>query len=67
MSREPSTRPPDATPLRPEPVEVAPRRDLDAPIASESLFAGRREVQIAHRGVLYRLRHTTLGKLILTK
>ena len=36
-------------------------------IASESLFAGAREVQIVHRGSLYRLKQTALGKLILTK
>ena len=34
---------------------------------SEALFAGAREVQIAHRGSLYRLKQTALGKLILTK
>ena len=39
----------------------------DRPIASESLFAGCREVQILHRGSLYRLKQTALGKLILTK
>ena len=37
------------------------------PIPSESLFAGAREVQIEHRGSLYRLKQTALGKLILTK
>jgi len=37
------------------------------PIASEALFAGAREVQIVHRGALYRLKQTALGKLILTK
>jgi hemin uptake protein HemP len=37
------------------------------PIASESLFAGATEVQILHRGSLYRLKQTALGKLILTK
>jgi hemin uptake protein HemP len=37
------------------------------PIASETLFSGAREVQIAHRGVVYRLKQTALGKLILTK
>jgi hemin uptake protein HemP len=37
------------------------------PIASESLFGGAREVQIVHRGTLYRLKQTALGKLILTK
>jgi hemin uptake protein HemP len=36
-------------------------------IASESLFAGATEVQILHRGSLYRLKQTALGKLILTK
>jgi len=36
-------------------------------IASEALFAGASEVQISHRGSLYRLRQTALGKLILTK
>ena len=38
-----------------------------APIASEELFAGATEVQISHRGALYRLKQTALGKLILTK
>jgi len=38
-----------------------------ASIASEALFAGAREVQIVHRGALYRLKQTALGKLILTK
>jgi hemin uptake protein HemP len=38
-----------------------------AAIASEDLFAGATEVQINHRGSLYRLKQTALGKLILTK
>ena len=37
------------------------------PLASELLFGAAREVQISHRGVLYRLKQTSLGKLILTK
>jgi hemin uptake protein HemP len=37
------------------------------PINSEALFRGAAEVQIEHRGSLYRLRQTSLGKLILTK
>jgi hemin uptake protein HemP len=37
------------------------------PIDSRTLLAGRTEVRIAHRGELYRLRQTALGKLILTK
>ena len=36
-------------------------------IASEALFGGACEVQIHHRGALYRLKQTALGKLILTK
>jgi len=44
----------------------SPRRPT-APIASEDLFAGATEVQISHRGSLYRLKQTALGKLILTK
>lgn len=36
-------------------------------IPSETLFAGAREVHIAHAGTVYRLRKTALGKLILTK
>ncbi len=37
------------------------------PIKSEALFRGATELQIEHRGSLYRLRQTALGKLILTK
>ena len=36
-------------------------------ISSERLFAGATELQIEHRGSLYRLKQTSLGKLILTK
>ena len=36
-------------------------------VASEGIFAGAQEVQIEHHGVLYRLKQTALGKLILTK
>jgi len=36
-------------------------------ISSEQLFAGANEVHIEHRGSLYRLQQTSLGKLILTK
>ena len=62
--------PDDATPptsARPgaEPRAAAARPG--EPIASEMLFAGAREVQIVHRGSLYRLKQTALGKLILTK
>ncbi len=45
------------------------RSSADGPtvVTSESLFAGANEVQIEHQGILYRLRRTSLGKLILTK
>lgn len=36
-------------------------------ISSEKLLGGAVEVHIEHRGALYRLRQTSLGKLILTK
>ena len=36
-------------------------------ISSQALFAGANEVEIEHKGALYRLRQTSLGKLILTK
>jgi len=41
-----------------------PRR---APLPSEKLLQGRRVVEIAHNGEVYRLQATRLGKLILTK
>ena len=34
---------------------------------SEELFQGRVEIEIEHWGMVYRLRITSLGKLILTK
>ena len=36
-------------------------------VSSDQLFAGAVEVQIQHNGSLYRLKQTSLGKLILTK
>jgi hemin uptake protein HemP len=36
-------------------------------VSSEQVFNGAAEVQIDHHGVVYRLRRTALGKLILTK
>ena len=51
-AREPST--PSGDPRRP-------------PLPSEQLLQGRRIVEIAHNGEVYRLQATRLGKLILTK
>jgi len=36
-------------------------------MTSQSLLAGLREIEIDHDGAIYRLRLTSLGKLILTK
>jgi hemin uptake protein HemP len=50
---------------------VPPTRALPTPaprcIPSGQLFGSATEVQIEHRGTLYRLKQTALGKLILTK
>lgn len=35
--------------------------------SSQALFKGGNELEIEHNGALYRLRQTSLGKLILTK
>ncbi len=57
-------------------VPAAASFDAAAPLApdtqvarfsSEQLLGGANEVQIEHHGVMYRLRVTALGKLILTK
>ena len=44
------------------PVPCGPLR-----VSSQSLLAGRHEIEIEHDGAIYRLRRTSLGKLILTK
>ena len=56
--QEPSERVTAAAPA------AAPR---PAPLPSEALLRGRRLVEIAHNGEVYRLQATRLGKLILTK
>lgn len=43
------------------------RADSDAPLDSQALLLGRKEVLITHGGVTYRLQTTRQGKLILTK
>jgi len=53
-----------AQPLASSPAPRAPKVRL---ITSEQLFADFPEVQIAHGDAVYRLRQTSLGKLILTK
>ena len=52
----------------PQGSEAAPRIDpRQPPLPSEDLLRGRRLVEIAHNGEVYRLQATRLGKLILTK
>ena len=64
----PSIPPDDSTLPAPARVGAEPRAAAAGrPIASETLFGGAKEVQIIHRGSLYRLKQTALGKLILTK
>jgi len=63
--------PPQHPPALP-PATTRPMQQTAAPepvhrISSDELLAGALEVQIEHRGSLYRLRQTSLGKLILTK
>ncbi len=36
-------------------------------LPSRAIFVGAQEVEIEHNGAVYRLRQTSLGKLILTK
>jgi hemin uptake protein HemP len=44
-----------------------PAGELDAPIRSKELFNNRACVFIEHEGMVYALRATRTGKLILTK
>lgn len=65
--RSTSTQPPpagarDSAEATPALTAPPPRR-----IASDELFGGAVEVEIEHQAQVYRLRRTSLGKLILTK
>ena len=55
----------EAMPLPAQPAVTGDTRR--APVPSEQLLQGRRMVEIAHNGEVYRLQATRLGKLILTK
>lgn len=44
-----------------------PRRTAGRRVPSEQILGGAAEIEIDHRGAIYRLRITALGKLILTK
>lgn len=71
-SMQPSPSAPPGAEPEPAPAVAAagPARTTPAGlrrIASSELFAGAVEVEIEHQEQVYRLRRTSLGKLILTK
>ncbi len=63
MSARPAMLHPEILTLRTAP-RVVPAEET---ISSEALLKGRREVLIQHGDRVYRLRHTSNDKLILTK
>jgi len=67
MNREASGPAISSQPRRREGVAAAQPLAQPLCIDSARLFAGATELLIDHRGVLYRLKQTSLGKLILTK
>lgn len=56
-----------ATPDLCVPVQDRASPPVAVRLSSQSLLGGRREIEIDHGGAVYRLRVTSLGKLILTK
>jgi hemin uptake protein HemP len=61
---------PRAAPATPEASvhgAASPGQGTRPRVASQDILRGNAEVEIDHRGTLYRLRVTSLGKLILTK
>jgi hemin uptake protein HemP len=61
--------PTDPRPVQPSAVArmPSPGQEHDASLSSETLLQGRREILIRHGDSVYRLRHTSNDKLILTK
>ena len=62
--------PPSAARAAPAGTFVPEHEPASGPVTqttSAALFAGAVEIQIDHQGTIYRLKHTALGKLILTK
>lgn len=49
------------------PPDARSRVAIRRQVRSDDLFGGSREVLIEHAGAVYSLRHTSKGKLILTK
>lgn len=64
MNAQPVLLRPETLSLRDRPVRAVPAEET---IGSEALLKGRREVLIQHGDRIYRLRHTSNDKLILTK
>ena len=62
MLADPDPRPQPAAPSPARPAADGPRR-----VDSATLLGARGEVHIVHQQQVYRLRVTSLGKLILTK
>ncbi len=67
MAPLPESSPPDFPGGTPTPGGVGGATGVPPALNSASLFKGAAELQIDHGGVIYRLRQTSLGKLILTK
>jgi len=67
MSERTANAVPDHVPTDSQPDPARSDVLRPAPLASEQLLQGRRMVEIAHNGEIYRLQATRLGKLILTK
>lgn len=62
-----SSAPTHAMPLSRSPSAIGPVTTLPRSVTAAELFAGARELRIAHAGEEYRLNITRSGKLILTK
>jgi len=61
---------PDAQAVAASDPRTPPITDSSIPVrrmASDAIFGSHNEIEIEHNGALYRLRKTSLGKLILTK
>jgi hemin uptake protein HemP len=61
------TPPPIDRPAMQQGQPAEPRLLAEPRISSRPLLGDAKEVLIEHRGAIYRLRETSLGKLILTK
>ena len=68
-TKHPAASPPAAStvPMASPAPALPPPRHRIACISSQRLFSGAVELLIEHHGATYRLRQTSLGKLILTK